>query len=105
MNMPPTTERALTRLARLLFWTPVVLAVPVFYFVGHAVPDLNHGSIGDGFRRLNVFVSAVFPVGAVCWLSAMAIVVYVGLSKSTNSLSMACLGLLIVMAVLVVALL
>ncbi len=105
MNMTPTTEKTLTRLAIFLFWTPVVLAVPVFYFVGYTVPDLNHGSISDGFRRLNVFVSAVFPVGAVCWLAALAIVVHVGLPQGPKSRSMSCLGLLIFLAVLVVMLL
>ena len=62
-----------TTLVRILFWTPIAAAVPAFFIIRDAVPDLNRNSIGDGFRKLNVFVDAFAPVVGVCW--ALAILV------------------------------
>ncbi|MCA9192990.1 MAG: hypothetical protein KDB03_14540 [Planctomycetales bacterium] len=56
--------------ARLLWLAPPVLAIPAFFAVREYVPDLNRGSIGDGFRKLNVFLGVVGTLLWVCWGSA-----------------------------------
>ncbi len=41
--------------------------------VGYAIADLNNGSIGDGFRKLNVFLSVIIPLSCACWSIALLI--------------------------------
>lgn len=65
------------RLARLLFWTPLLCVAPVFFYVGENVPDLNHGNIADGFRKLNAAVSTLAPLTAVCWILAFVLTAFV----------------------------
>ena len=65
------------RLARLLFWTPLLCVAPVFFYVGENVPDLNRGSIADGFRKLSAAVSTLAPLAAVCWILAVALAAFV----------------------------
>lgn len=71
----------LRRLAKLLFWLPIVLAPIVLLALSRIVPDLNGNSIGDGFRKLNVWFSAGLPVVAGCWITAFAIQAYLDLRR------------------------
>lgn len=103
MSAKPTTEHPLFRLAKLLFWTPILIAVPAFFIVGNTVPDLNHGSIGDGFRRLNVYLSAMIPVFAICWFAAIVMITYVELPIVPQSRLLIWLGVLIALVLLVTA--
>lgn len=103
MNSKSTPEHLLVRLARLLFWTPILLAVPVFFFVGDTVPDLNRGSIGDGFRKLNVLFSAMIPIFAICWFASIAMITYVELPRVPKIRLLILLGVLVVLGLLVTA--
>jgi hypothetical protein len=87
-------------LVKILICTPVLAAIPVFFIVGESIPDLNGGSIGDGFRRLNVFLNVVFPVTAVCWGAAF-LISFVGDLRKGRLGSMALLiGVLLLVAAL-----
>ena len=99
IDVKAAREQRLYRLVKLLFWMPIVIFVPVFLLVRDTVPDMNHGSIGDGFRKLNIFFSAMFPVGALCWLSALGILTYIELPKVPKSRLLIWLALLMFFAV------
>lgn len=57
----------LQRITRILWLAPIVLLVPTLIVVRKMTPVLNHGSIGDGFRILNVFFSGMLPITFGCW--------------------------------------
>lgn len=98
LDVNAAKEQRLYRLAKLLFWMPIVIFVPVFMLVRDTVPDMNGGSIGDGFRKLNILASAMFPVGALCWFSALGIVGYIELPKVPKSRWLIWLALLMFLA-------
>jgi hypothetical protein len=58
----------------ILFWSPLVAAIPVLVLIREWVPSMNGGSIGDGFRKLNVYLSVMAPITIVCWTAAFAII-------------------------------
>ena len=35
---------------------------------------MNDGSIGDGFRKLNVYLDVMFPATIVCWATAFLLI-------------------------------
>ena len=68
-----TKQARLRRIARILGWSPFLIAVPTFFIVAELIPDRNRGSIADGFRKLNVFFSVILPVAGCCWVAAILI--------------------------------
>ena len=69
----------LRRLAKLLFWMPIVLAPLALLAIKLMIPDLNGNSIGDGFRKLSVWFAIVPPIAATCWAFAFSIQAYLDL--------------------------
>jgi|GEM_PF-3376324 hypothetical protein len=66
----------LRRIARIMWWTPIVCLPIAFIAIQQFVPDLNRNSIGDGFRKLNVFFGVIGPLAVTCWGIAFAITAY-----------------------------
>ncbi len=59
-----------------MWWTPIVCLPIAFISIQQFVPDLNGNSIGDGFRKLNVFLDVVVPLAVTCWSIAFSITAY-----------------------------
>lgn len=53
--------------ARCLWITPFIVSIPTFFVVAESIPDMNRGSIGDGFRKLNVFLAVMGTLASICW--------------------------------------
>jgi hypothetical protein len=58
----------------ILFWSPLVAAIPVFVLIREWVPSVNDGSIDDGFRKLNVYLGVMFPIFVVYWATAFSVI-------------------------------
>ena len=66
----------LRRIARILWWTPVVGCPIVFVAIQQLIPDLNGNSIGDGFRKMNAMARVIIPLGIASWSVAFSITAY-----------------------------
>ncbi|ADG69594.1 hypothetical protein Plim_3782 [Planctopirus limnophila DSM 3776] len=75
----------LWRMARILGWSPLVMAIPVFFIIAEWIPDRNHGSIADGFRKLNVFLEVMAPLAIICWVAAILIMIWASFYSSAHS--------------------
>ena len=92
-------EQRRYRLAKRLFWLPIIVLIPVFIIVGETIPNVNHGSIGDGFRRLNVFLAIMFRIFALCWVLALSVITSIELPKVPKTRLLILLILFILVAV------
>ncbi len=73
-NLSSRQNRALEvirNIVRLLWIAPLVFAIPAYFVVSEFIPDLNRASIGDGFRKLNVFLAVMGPLAILCWAFAL----------------------------------
>ena len=61
--------------ARCLWIAPFIIAIPTFFVVAESIPDMNRGSIGDGFRKLNVFLAVMGPLSSICWGLALLLTI------------------------------
>jgi hypothetical protein len=66
-------NQRMRRLAKILWSAPFVICPIIFVIVSYTVADLNNGSIGDGFRKLNTFLSVLIPLSCACWSVALLI--------------------------------
>lgn len=95
---------SLKRIATILFWFPLILLVPVFYIVSERIPDRNHGSIGDGFRKLNILLEVIFPVMGVCWGLALLLTAIVDVPQVPKSRGWIWLAVITALAVAILIL-
>lgn len=69
-GLEPRADRWFAKLrivARCLWIAPLIIAIPTFFVAAESIPDMNRGSIGDGFRKLNVFLAVMGPLVSICW--------------------------------------
>lgn len=65
------SRRVQQRTVRVLWIAPFLIAVPVFFAVAELIPDQSDGSIGDGFRKMKVYLGVVGPITICCWGPAL----------------------------------
>ena len=100
-----TQRKSMLRgIAKLLFVAPLVITVPVFLVVRNNAPDLNHGSIGDGFRKLNMALSVWLPIALGCWAIALTITAVVDLPSIPRTRMWGWLAVFVAIALLTLAL-
>lgn len=99
-----TRQVRLRRIARILGWSPFLTAIPVFFIVAELIPDRNHGSIADGFRKLNVFLTVMLPVAGCCWVTAILLTAWLDVPSIPRSRSIQWLAVFVSLIVLTIIL-
>lgn len=91
-------------IARCLWLAPFIIAIPAFLVVAESIPDMNQSSIGDGFRKLNVYLAVMVPFISICWGLAFLLTIYNDIrliSKSRILIWLTVFALLIALAITV----
>lgn len=79
-------QELLWRMVRILGWSPLVMGVPTFFIVAESIPDQNHGSIADGFRRIKVFVEVMALLAMICWVAGGLLMIWASFYSLAHSL-------------------
>ena len=67
------SRTVLRRVSRILWFSPFLFFLPIFFVVSDLIPDQNHGSIADGFRKMNVLFAVMVPFSLCSWGIAFAL--------------------------------